>query len=410
LNASSASQQLEINSLTFATASYVTSAITASSLVTASVNLNTITFTKGDTTTFAITVDTGSGGGSVPAGTVSSSAQILNYNIFATTSSNNFVGNQSINGDLNITNNRILTTPNAIITGLNVDGGLSFSQVGNPSDTNMSIQSANKTSMYCSVVSVDSGYNSGSSFVLNASTGSNGYGFSGSADFNMTAQWNGKLARMQVNASNGIETQIVGLAESILFARTAGFPNGKSNTFRVDADSIDLNGAVSLSGSLTIEDGTGDLFVYGNKQFNVGAFQSNVSQSGSANVSQSMNFEVTDISEGVSIASNSQITLANSGTYNIQFSAQILADTGADDVYIWLKKNGTNVSASAGHVVLANNEELIASWNYVVSAAASDYFEIVWQNTNGDAILLAENASGNIPSIPSVILTVTQVR
>jgi len=45
------------------TGSFVTSAITASSLITASVNLNTITFTKGNGTTFAVTVNTGSGGG-----------------------------------------------------------------------------------------------------------------------------------------------------------------------------------------------------------------------------------------------------------------------------------------------------------------------------------------------------------
>ena len=43
--------------------SWVTSAITASSVVTASVNLNTITFTKGDASTFALTVNTGSAGG-----------------------------------------------------------------------------------------------------------------------------------------------------------------------------------------------------------------------------------------------------------------------------------------------------------------------------------------------------------
>jgi hypothetical protein len=42
---------------------FVSSSVTASSLVTASVNLNTITFTKGDSSTFALTVDTGSGGG-----------------------------------------------------------------------------------------------------------------------------------------------------------------------------------------------------------------------------------------------------------------------------------------------------------------------------------------------------------
>jgi hypothetical protein len=200
-----------------------------------------------------------------------------------------------------------------------------------------------------------------------------------------------------------------GTSGSAGITRKTGFLiDSGSNTF-VEG-SLNVSGSSSFTGSITIQSGSGDLFVYGNKQFNVGAFQSNVNQSGSANVSQSMAFEVTDISKGVSIASNSQITLANSGTYNIQFSAQILADTGADDVYIWLKKNGTNVTASAGHVVLANNEELIAAWNYVVEAVANDYFELVWQNTNGDALLLAENATGNIPSIPSVILTVTQVR
>jgi hypothetical protein len=75
-----------------------------------------------------------------------------------------------------------------------------------------------------------------------------------------------------------------------------------------------------------------------------------------------------------------------------------------------LKKNGTNVPATAGHIQLGNNEELIAAWNYVVDSVPNDYFEIVWQATNASTILLSEAASGNIPSVPSVILTVTQVR
>ena len=62
-NSYTASNDSKVNSLINATASYATSAITASSLVTASVNLNTITFTKGDASTFALTVNTGSGGG-----------------------------------------------------------------------------------------------------------------------------------------------------------------------------------------------------------------------------------------------------------------------------------------------------------------------------------------------------------
>ena len=49
---------------------------TGSLMTTASAALNVITFTKGDGSQFAVTIDTGSGGGSVPAGTISSSAQI----------------------------------------------------------------------------------------------------------------------------------------------------------------------------------------------------------------------------------------------------------------------------------------------------------------------------------------------
>ena len=180
-------------------------------------------------------------------------------------------------------------------------------------------------------------------------------------------------------------------------------PNGGSNP------PLEFKRGMQVTGSLSIQSGSA-FFANGNRQFNVGTFTSLVSQSGSANVSQSMNFETTDISSGVSIVSNSQITLANSGTYNIQFSAQVLADSGADDVYIWLKKNGTNVAASAGHAVLSNNSEQILSWNYVVDTVANDYYELCWQSTQGDAVLLAEAASGNIPSVPSVILTVTQVR
>jgi hypothetical protein len=53
---------------------------------------------------------TGSGG-SVPAGTVSSSVQILNYGIFATTGSNTFTGNQTITTGGNTTLNVISTDP-----------------------------------------------------------------------------------------------------------------------------------------------------------------------------------------------------------------------------------------------------------------------------------------------------------
>ena len=158
-----------------------------------------------------------------------------------------------------------------------------------------------------------------------------------------------------------------------------------------------------------------DFYAHGHKQFNVGAFQSNITQSGSANVSQSMQFQTTDISHGVSIVSGSRITLANSGIYNIQFSAQVdrVSGSGTDTVHIWLKKNGSNVTASAGAVTIsgaASAAKAIAAWNYVVDANANDYYELAWQTTDSNIQLINQAATGNIPSTPSIILTVTQPR
>jgi hypothetical protein len=78
-----------------------------------------------------------------------------------------------------------------------------------------------------------------------------------------------------------------------------------------------------------------------------------------------------------------------------------------------LKKNGTNVSASAGAITVSGGAaaaKTISSWNYVVDAVANDYYEIVWQPTDANLQLINQAATGNIPSTPSIILTVTQVR
>jgi hypothetical protein len=174
---------------------------------------------------------------------------------------------------------------------------------------------------------------------------------------------------------------------------------------------------LTVSGSLTIASGSGtnDLFMYGHKMFNVGAFLSTQTQSGSANVSQSITYNTTDYSQGVSVVSGTRLTVANAGVYNIQFSAQVdrVSGSGTDTVYIWLKKNGTNVTNSAGAITIsggATAAKTISSWNYVVDAAASDYYEICWQTTDSNIQLINAAASGNIPDVPSVIVTVTQVR
>jgi len=171
-----------------------------------------------------------------------------------------------------------------------------------------------------------------------------------------------------------------------------------------------ITGSLNIKGDVNIASGSG-FYRWGNKLFNYGAFYDTRTQSGSANVSQSIQFNSTDYSEGVTISNNTRIVLANIGVYNIQFSAQII-DTGEGDstIRIWIKKNGQNVPNSTGRIFLKANQETIAAWNYIVPATSpNDYYELMWQSTDADAHILYQPASGNYPAIPSIILTVTQV-
>jgi hypothetical protein len=77
-------------------------------------------------------------------------------------------------------------------------------------------------------------------------------------------------------------------------------------------------------------------------------------------------------------------------------------------VWIWLRKNGVNIPDSSGQIrIQGNNAEIIAAWNYVIQLNAGDYIELMWEVDDTSVILLAEVASAIHPSVPSVILTVT---
>jgi len=145
-----------------------------------------------------------------------------------------------------------------------------------------------------------------------------------------------------------------------------------------------------------------------------GSFYSTVDQTNAGATSvNKMTYNVTDFSSGVSIVSNSRITLANAGKYNIEFSAQYAkGDSGDDIVEIWLCKNGSNVANSNTQITLnGNNGRHVASWNWFVDAAAGDYYEICWHSADTAVLIdyVAAASNPTRPAIPSVILTVNKI-
>jgi len=107
----------------------------------------------------------------------------------------------------------------------------------------------------------------------------------------------------------------------------------------------------------------------------------------------------------------SKIFVAQTGIYNFQFSAQLDKTGGsASAVYIWPRINGINVPNSATKVVIDGpNSEIVPAWNFVLVLQANDYFELAWQSSDIDVVIPYVAATGNIPAIPSIILTVVWV-
>ena len=146
-----------------------------------------------------------------------------------------------------------------------------------------------------------------------------------------------------------------------------------------------------------------------------GAFSDITDQTASViNTGYPMRLGVTDLSNGVTVVSNSRITIANTGIYNIQWSAQFRNPTSSEqDVTIWLRKNGVDVPGSSGVVSVpkkhgATDGHTLPSWNFLLDPVAGDYYEFVWSTSDTSVYINFEAAGSPPPSTASVVLTVTQ--
>jgi len=110
----------------------------------------------------------------------------------------------------------------------------------------------------------------------------------------------------------------------------------------------------------------------------------------------------------------SQIVVSNTGIYNLQFSSQMdKSDAGVDYVHFWLRKNGTDVTASAGIISLQGNAPayMMAAWNYLIELIAGDIIELYWASADINMSIINETAQTSPfahPAVQSTILSITQ--
>ena len=150
-----------------------------------------------------------------------------------------------------------------------------------------------------------------------------------------------------------------------------------------------------------------------------GAFQDSTDQvAANTTTAYAITFNTTDFSNGVTIASSSRITVADSGIWNLQFSIQFTNTTNsAQDVDVWFRVNGTNVANSNSRFGFAPRKSpgdpyhTIAAMNYFVSLNATDYVEIMWRPTDVGVTIeqYAASSTPTRPAVPSAIVTVSFV-
>jgi hypothetical protein len=313
-----------------------------------------------------------------------------------------------------------------------ITGSLNVSQGVTGSFTGSFTGSLLGTSSYA-LNGLSSSFASTASFAPNYTLTSTFNNFTGSYNTgSFTGSFTGSLfgtASFAVSSSQALSSSF---ATSASFVTSASFAVSSSraisSSFATTA-SYALNGGVTqlLAGpnvTLSPTTGVGQVTISsiaGGGGFNTatgsyGSFYDTTNQTNPvANIPRSMSLNTTDITNGVSVSGstnpfNTYIKTVNAGVYNIQFSAQVeKTDSGTDEIVIWLRKNGINLTDTATTITLqGNNAKNVAAWNWFVNSAANDYYQIIWQSADTNVRLLAEPTDGH-PGIPSVIATVNRV-
>lgn len=197
--------------------------------------------------------------------------------------------------------------------------------------------------------------------------------------------------------------------------------NGFTGTVtRVSADSSLLTLGTSVSGMVKGSGGALTAAIPGTDYSPAPAFialHSTSNQSAAALTPTAVTYSTLDTSRLFTASlPGSQIVAGADGTFNVQFSLQLYNSSASlDDVVVWVRKNGTDVPASASITSVAGKHgaipgSAILALNIFLDLAVGDSLQLFWSTTLGTTSLQTVTPSGiTAPVSPAVILTISQV-
>ena len=118
---------------------------------------------------------------------------------------------------------------------------------------------------------------------------------------------------------------------------------------------------------------------------------------------------------GISIASGTRITVANTGNYSFAPSIQVRnSDNALHDLTMWFRKNGVDIANSAS--VFSIHARRVGVDGFSVPAVvfnmrlvANDYIEIMWSVSNTAVSIYTIPATSPAPAAPGVIVSVASI-
>lgn len=237
----------------------------------------------------------------------------------------------------------------------------------------------------------------------------------------ITSASNTTLSASSINASYGafLQNGATTLTDSITNNSTTPIVVGDTTEFGSSGYFIIENEIIQYSGktSTTFTGITRGVKGTTNVSHSAGVAITEAAANASGTSSQAINFDTTIYSNNVTVENNSEITFAVAGIYNIQFSVQLLNYTTAEDnVTVWFKLNGIDVSQSAS-IQQVNSKHgtspgaQILALNILQQVSAGDDVQLYWASDTGNTVLASFPAGTNPvhPVSPAIILTATQV-
>jgi hypothetical protein len=213
------------------------------------------------------------------------------------------------------------------------------------------------------------------------------------------------------NGNTTLSSNITNVSTTpISVASTSGFPSSGWLLIGSELISYTTKTATTFDGTIT----RGVLGTT-NVAHTAGAAITEAQGTGGATTIGKVLFNNTDYANGVyaDTTDETKIVFSNAGVYNLQFSAQLLNfTTSEDNVTIWFRQNGTDITASAS-IEQVNSKHgtspgaRICTVNLFVEVAANDYIQLAWTSDTGNTVLASFPAGTSPvhPLSPGVIFT-----